>query len=325
MLVSEKLQLTPLAAGLNRPECVLATKSGLLATSDWNGGIHIISPNGPQHLIRAESPPVQLKANGIALLSDGSFLLAQLGDTDGGLYRLFADGRCETFLTQVDGINIPPSNYPHVDFAGRIWLTVSTKTMPRASAYRADVCDGFIILVDGNGARVVADDLGYVNECCVHPDGQRLFVNETFQRRLVSYDISDNGDLTNRKTIFEFGCGTFPDGLTFDQEGQIWVTSIVSNRVIRLSESGESTVILEDSDPDHLTWAEQAYQEGRMGRPHLDKAASEKLKNISSLAFGGPDMKTAYLGCLLGDKLWSFQSPVPGWKPSHWNHPISLP
>jgi hypothetical protein len=55
-----------------------------------------------------------------------------------------------------------------------------------------------------------------------------------------------------------------------------------------------------------------------MGRPHLDKAAGRILRNISSLAFGGPDLRTAYLGCLLGDTLAHFRSPVAGHPPRHW-------
>ena len=34
------------------------------------------------------------------------------------------------------------------------------------------------------------------------------------------------------------------------------------------------------------------------------------LANVSSLAFGGPDRRTAYLGSVLGNRLLSFRSPV---------------
>jgi hypothetical protein len=56
-----------------------------------------------------------------------------------------------------------------------------------------------------------------------------------------------------------------------------------------------------------------------MGRPHLDHAAGRVLRNISSLAFGGPGLRTAYLGCLLGDMIASFDAPVAGYPPAHWN------
>ena len=117
-----------------------------------------------------------------------------------------------------------------------------------------------------------------------------------------------------------FGKGTYPDGLSFDAEGGVWITSIVSNRVIRVAPDGSQQLVLEDADPAHLDWTEEAYLAGTMGRPHLDKAAGRVLKNISSLAFGGPGLRTAYLGCLLGDAIASFPSPVAGHPPAHWNH-----
>ncbi len=42
------------------------------------------------------------------------------------------------------------------------------------------------------------------------------------------------------------------------------------------------------------------------------------LRNISSLAFAGPDLRTAWLGCLAGDSLAAFPSPVPGRPPPHY-------
>lgn len=314
--------LIPLGAALYRPECVLATSSGSICMSDWNGGVSIIDRHGRQSLITANDPPVALRPNGIALLPDGSFLLAQLGDVDGGLYHLTRDGRCNPFLVDLDATPLPPSNYPHLDRDGRLWLTVSTRHSPRASAYRGDVSDGFIVLIDDNEARIVADGLAYTNECSVHPDGERLYVNETFGRRLSSFDIAPDGDLSNRRTIAEFGHGTYPDGLAFDREGGIWITSIVSNRLIYVSPEGDQSVLLEDVDQVHLNEVERAFLAGEMGRPHLDRVKSRKLRNISSLAFGGPDLRTVYLGCLLGDCIQSFRSPVAGWEPSHWQYPL---
>ena len=38
-----------------------------------------------------------------------------------------------------------------------------------------------------------------------------------------------------RQTVTEFGAGTFPDGLAFDEDGCAWNVSIVSNRLIRVT------------------------------------------------------------------------------------------
>ena len=119
--------------------------------------------------------------------------------------------------------------------------------------------------------------------------------------------------------VAEYGAGTFPDGLAFDAEGGLWVVSVVSNRVIRVAPDGRQQLILEDAEEARLAEVEAAFQAGRMGRPHLDEIASRRLGSISSIAFGGPDRRTAYLGNLLDDRIYSFASPVAGAKPAHWD------
>lgn len=310
--------ITTIGHGFARPECVLCTANGRVYVADWRGGVTIIEADGAQWSLLARDTGFDIRPNGICLMEDGSILLCHLGGESGGVFRLFEDGTLSEFLVEVDGVALPPTNYAHLDNQGRVWITVSTRIMPRAEAYRPDQADGFIVLVDQEGARVVADGLGYTNECVVHPDCRRLFVNETFGRRLISFDITETGELANKTTIAEFGNGTFPDGLVFDAEGGVWVTSIVSNRVIRVTSSDIHTLVLEDNYPSHMQWVEAAFQGGSMGRPHVDNVKSKRLRNISSLAFGGPDLKTAYLGCLLGDTIYSFRSPYAGHPPPHW-------
>jgi hypothetical protein len=77
--------------------------------------------------------------------------------------------------------------------------------------------------------------------------------------------------------VTEFGAGTFPDGLAFDEEGSAWVVSIVSNRLIRVAPDGTQTLWLEDSDAEHLAWVEEAFEAGRMDRPHLDGIRSRSV------------------------------------------------
>ncbi len=311
--------LRSVGSGLVRPECVLATAAGDLFTADWRGGVAHIRPNGSQALYAGSLPGGRpLRPNGIALRNSGTFLMADLGENQGGVFELGRDGTVRPFLQEVNGVELPPSNFVAIDRAGRVWVTVSTRLQPRTRAHRPDVADGFIVMVDARGARVVADGLGYTNEALVSPDGQWLYVNETFARRLTRFRITADGSPAGRETLTEFGKGTYPDGLAFDALGAVWVTSIVSNRVIRVTPDGAQQVVLEDADAAHVDWCEQAYLSGEMGRPHMDACGGRTLKNISSLAFGGPDLRTAFLGCLQGDSIRSFRSPVPGHPPVHW-------
>jgi hypothetical protein len=80
--------------------------------------------------------------------------------------------------------------------------------------------------------------------------------------------------------------------------------------------------MLEDADPGHLALVEAAFAAGTMGRPHLDRAAAGRLPNISSLAFGGRDLRQITLGCLLGTSILRTTSPVAGHPPPHWTHDL---
>ena len=169
-------QLRFVGSGLIRPECVLTTRSGMLHTADWRGGVASTPiSGGASALITAnisESRP--LRPNGIALRRDGSFLLADLGEDRGGVFVLSSTGQVRPLIESVDGIDLPPTNFVFEDSRGRIWITVSTRQVPRALGYRPDVADGFIVLVDERGARIVADGLAYTNEAMLSPDGEWL-------------------------------------------------------------------------------------------------------------------------------------------------------
>ena len=145
-----------------------------------------------------------------------------------------------------------------------------------------------------------------------------LQVNEIFGRRTSRFRIESRGALSNRETVAEFGPGAFPGALAFHAEGGRWVTSIVSNRLIRVQPGDRQTVLLEDSDPVRRAWVEAAYRADEIGRPHLDGIKSRNLGNISSLAFGGPDLRVGYLGCLLGARIARIRPPVAVAAPVRW-------
>ncbi len=313
--------LHTVGSGLVRPECVLANAFGDLFSADWRGGIAHIRPDGSQTLYAGTAPDgFRLKPNGIALLRDGSFLATHLGDEQGGVFRVQRDGVVTPWLLRVDGIDLPPTNFVVEDRHGRFWVTVSTRLKPRSLGYRRDCSDGFIVRVEPSGAAtIVADGLGYTNEVAIDPSGRWLYVNETFGRRLSRFPLREDGSLGAIEVVTEFGAGTFPDGLAFDEEGHAWVVSIVSNRLIRVAPDGRPTVWLEDADAGHLQRVELAYEAGTMGRPELDGIRSQRLRNISSIAFAGADRRTAVLGCLLGDSLATLRLPVAGLAPVHWN------
>lgn len=306
---------------LARPECVVATRSGDLFTADRRGGVSHLAIDGTHRLYVGGTLDLQgpLHPNGIALNRDGSFTIAHLGENDGGIYRLDRNGQVSPILQRLGDEELTAVNFVLHDHQGRLWATICTRQRPRTKAFRSDIADGYIVLFDGRGARVVADGIGFANELRVDPSGHVLHVVETYARKLTRFAIGEDGTLSSRETAHEFGEGEFPDGLAFDIEGGIWLTCLVSNRLVRIMPDGTRQVMLEDSDPSYVRNVEAAYQAGQMHKAHIDQVKSRKLRNIASIAFGGADLKTAYLGVLLGDRLPTFRSPVAGQPMAHWD------
>lgn len=302
---------------LSRPECVCCLASGVVVVSNGDGGVSRIDQDGTTRHITAPEGTHKPMTNGFAITQQGDFLLADLS-SEGGVWKLRANGTCEPFITEVDGETLPSTNFVGVDAKNRVWATVSTRHSPRTLAYRKHIADGYIVLSDERGTRIVADGVGYTNEAIVNPAGDFLVVNETMARRTSRFRIRDDGSLGPRETVTEYGEGVYPDGLAFDEEGAFWMTSVLSNRLIRVTPDGGQTLVFEDSDPDMLAVCEAAYQGGTLGPEHMGKVVSKLAKSISSIAFGGPDRRTGYLGNLLDNRIYTFQSPVAGATPSHW-------
>lgn len=320
------LTVATIGRELNRPECVLTHSSGLVFVSNWAslGGVSVVDASGQCSNLFCAGVKHPLRPNGIALESGGTFLLAHLGETEGGVFRLGQHGKIQPVVTHADGVPLPPTNFITLDALDRLWITVSTTKIPRASDYRSSACTGFIALAEPgeSNARIVARELGYTNECFVDLIQSAVFVNETFARRLTRFDLASDGSLSNRSTVTQFGTGVFPDGVTLDEDGNCWIASIVSNQIIKVSPVGEQMLILEDSDADFVARAEKAYQANRMGPEHLGSTGRARLKNTSSIAFGGPDRTTAYVGNLLDNCVYHFDAGVVGRAPVHWETPL---
>ena len=295
---------------LHRPECVLSGPGGEVFVPDWRGGVTRIGAQGEQETWLAAAPPIELRPNGIALDADGSFLLANLGDA-GGVWRLRRNGSVEPFLIEVAGVPLPPANFVSIDDCRRTWISVSTRHAPRQQAWRPDVADGFIVLVDDTGARIVAGELQYTNEVRLDPTGTWLYVVETYGRRLTRFRVAGDGSLSGREPVLTLGRGCFPDGFAFDEAGGIWITSLISNRLLR---AGDGTVdtILEDVNHRYVDEVEHAFVRGEMRREHLGPIPDTMIQQLTSVAFGGADGRTVYLGSLHGSCVYRFAADVAG-------------
>jgi sugar lactone lactonase YvrE len=307
-----------IGSDLHRPECVLSTSCGDLYVSDERGGVTRVAPDGSTRRYHGQTADAQTMApNGFAMLSDGSFLIAPL--SGGGVFRLQRNGQSEMFLQEADGRTLDCPNFILLDDLQRLWICCLTQQDRKTvSLYSRERRDGYIVLVDKRGARIVADHIGYPNEIRIDPTGQYLYTNETFAARLLRYPLRADGSLGAAETVAAFDESNLFDGFTLDSAGGAWLTALVSNRIWHVGLDGQPQLLIEDSHPEQLERLIALQKTTGVPRSAIYEENGSTLRNISSFAFGGPDMKTVYMGSLMGSQILSFQAPVAGMKPAHW-------
>jgi hypothetical protein len=79
-------------------------------------------------------------------------------------------------------------------------------------------------------------------------------------------------------------------------------------------------VVLDDGDPEAIARVERNFAEHRLTRADIDAGRDGVLGNLASVTFGGPDLRTVYLGSLFADRLATFRSPIAGAEPPHWRY-----
>jgi hypothetical protein len=146
-------------------------------------------------------------------------------------------------------------------------------------------------------------------------------VVETFGRRLVRYPLAGNR-LGAAELVVQLDHGDWPDGFVFDCDGGIWITSLISNRVVRADSKGRLQVMIAETSERFVEDAESAYAEARMERAHLGPISGTRFQHLTSIGFGGSDCRTGFLGSLHADCVYRFDAPVAGMPQAWWSFPL---
>ena len=93
-----------------------------------------------------------------------------------------------------------------------------------------------LLFEEGGGARVVAEDTDYANGSAISPDGRTFYLAESFANRVSAFDVDDDGSLSNRRVLADFG--TLTDGLCLDAAGCLWVALPVEEEFVRVDAEG---------------------------------------------------------------------------------------
>jgi sugar lactone lactonase YvrE len=193
---------------------------------------------------------------GLGWLPDGRLLVVSMRDRK--VLRREADG---TLVTHADLSSAATghANDMAVDAAGRAYVgnfgfdLMSGSPLETASLHGVDP-DGTVT--------AVATDLWFPNGTVITP-GNVLIVNETFGNRCTAFDLTDDGQLVNRRVWAEFAplptgramdqlfpqLKVAPDGCCLDSEGALWIADADNARLLRVTEGGTITDEIEPGSP----------------------------------------------------------------------------
>lgn len=312
---------------LQRPECILAERDGTLWTADARGVMRL-NNDGSQVLIRQQGVADRdMNAasmlmggslpNGIAFDRDGNLLIANFG-TD-AIELMTRDGQSRTLHDSIDGEPLGKTNFVLTDSRGRIWFTVTTRLKPWTRSINEKSSDGYVGLIDEKGIRIVADGFVGTNEIRLDAKEEWLYVVESNARRISRLRVAPDGSCSDREIFGPSNLGGIPDGFAFDAFGNLWIAMIMTERLVALTPEGELLTLLDDGNPEAVAVFDRHFYDGTMTPDVMATCKGSLAPWMASLTFGGPDLRTVYLGSLLGTSLPYFRSPVAGLPLSHWH------
>ena len=303
--VIELSECRKVGVGVKRPEDVVVDRNGTVWLSDQLSACARLLPDGSLARVGAAGGA----PNGINMDLQGRILIANFGGPEDGfgpLQRLDpSTGRVEILCGEIGGRKLFGANYPLCDSRGRIWCSHSTWG-PVEKAFSGQH-DGLIFRVEVDGkVTVLAEGIVFANGIALDFDERNLFVCETVGCDVLRYPINSNGTLGTPQrygpklgfshdevqhlrplTLAQRSQLGATDGCGFDQDGNLWVTLVLANKIVAIKPSGEVVTVL--SDP-----------EGRM------------VRSPTNVSWGGPDMCDLYIGSVVANYVVHARSPVPG-------------
>jgi sugar lactone lactonase YvrE len=327
----DRTTIRTIGRDLQRPECILAERDGTLWAADARGGVMRIMPDGSQQLVTPfierstniaasyENRYVQAEGslpNGLAFAENGDFIIANWG-TD-AVEIMTRDGRMHTLYTEIDGQPLGKANFVLRDSKNRIWLTVNTREHPWTNQLNTKTADGYIALLDEKGIHIVAEGFCGTNEARLDPREEWLYVVESTAWRISRLRVQPDGSLTDREIYGPDQLDGFPDGFAFDAYGNLWVTLIFTDQLVAITPDGEVLTLLDDSNPTTRTRLFEHFKANTLTPEILAATHGTVSPWMASLTFGGPDLRTVYLGSLRGTTIPYFRSPVAGQPMIHW-------
>lgn len=262
-------EFTPLngfTSGIEGPACDAA--GNLYAVNyERQHTIGKVTPDGDASVF-VELPPGSI-GNGIRFNSEGFMCIADY--TNHNVLKVDMNTREISVHAHEPTMNQPND------------LAIGANDILYASDPNWGASTGQIWRVDTHGKVTLLEaDMGTTNGIEVSPDEKVLYVNESAQRNVWAYDLSREGEISNKRLLIQFPDFNM-DGMRCDIEGNLYITRHGKGAVAKLSSTGE--VLLEVQ----LTG-----------------------KLCTNIAFGGPDGRTCYVTMADRGNVEVFRADLPG-------------
>lgn len=181
-------------------------------TPDGNSSIFIELPNGSI-------------GNGIRFNSQGDMFIADY--TNHNILKVSMATRQLSVYAHEPTMNQP--NDIAIDSKDRFYASDPNWKESTGNLWRIDAGGKFTLLEKG---------MGTTNGIEVSPDEKTLYVNESAQRKVWAYDLSQKGEISNKRLLIQFPDFGM-DGMRCDQKGNLYITRHGKGTIAVVSPKGK--------------------------------------------------------------------------------------
>lgn len=215
--IPDDAELKKLASGFQFTEGPCWYSTGYLLFSDIDGNIiYKWTPeNGTETFLNPSG-----KSNGICEDLNGNLIVAQHANRQ--IFKISKTGEQTVLASYFNGKRLNSPNDLTVKSNGSIYFTDPPYGITPAEMELN--FSGVYRLIDGKSEPVLlADDLSTPNGIEFSPDETKIYICDTETQRVLVYDVEEDGTLSNQSVLIEMDSNAYPDGLTVDKNGNLFI------------------------------------------------------------------------------------------------------
>jgi gluconolactonase len=269
------LKLANLGLAFDHPEAVAWGPDGLAYAGGEAGQLYRfpLQGGGVEEVARINGGFL------LGLAHDAAANTYACDDRSACVHRIAPDGKVTVYSNGNADQKMRVPNYPVFDDGGNLYVSDSGTWGGQ---------DGFIWKIAPGGKAVIWDRQanGFTNGMCLSADGRALYVVESSPPLISRVTINSDGSAGERTVLVQLP-RQVPDGIAFDQNGDLIISLYNPNIIYRLTAKGKLTTLYDD-------W--------------------EQLMLVAptNIAFGGRDMKTLIIASLCGWSVHTAPMKTPG-------------